>query len=224
MGIGIAVLEALNSKKGFILASTHYNEIKRFAEEHPDFINGSMAFDLATLKPIYRLEVGKSGESNALLIALRIGMPEALIERAHQIAYNEKMDYKEKLIQGIDEHQKPTVHETQMAHDTPMNPIEEPKSMFKPKPKPKFALGDSVYIHTMKRNGIVCELENSKGDIGVLVMNKKIKVNHKRLSLYLEAEELYPDDYDYDILFKSKEQRKQKKQIIKGKKDVIKME
>lgn len=209
MGIGIAVLEHLNSKNGFILASTHFNEIKRFAEEHPDFVNGSMAFDLGTLKPIYRLEVGKSGESNALLIALRIGMPKILIERAHEIAYNEKVDYKENLIRGIDEHKIK---------------VEEPKSMFKPKPKPKFALGDAVYIHTMKRNGIVCELENSKGDIGVLVLNKKIKVNHKRLSLYLEAEELYPEDYDYDILFKSKEQRKQKKQIIKGKKDVIMME
>lgn len=216
MGIGIAVLEVLNAKKGFILASTHYNEIKRFGEEHPDFINGSMAFDLATLKPIYRLEVGKSGESNALLIALRIGMPEALIERAHQIAYNEKVDYKEKLVKGFEEHHDHKVEEKIT--------VEEPKSIFKPKPVSKFALGDSVYIHTMKRNGIVCELENSKGDIGVLVMNKKIKVNHKRLSLYLEAEELYPDDYDYDILFKSKEQRKQKKQIIKGKKDVIMME
>ncbi len=49
MGIGIAVLEYLNSKSGFILASTHFNEIKRFAEEYPDFINGSMAFDLVTL-------------------------------------------------------------------------------------------------------------------------------------------------------------------------------
>lgn len=216
MGIGIAVLEALNSKKGFILASTHYNEIKRFAEEHPDFINGSMAFDLSTLKPIYRLEVGKSGESNALLIALRIGMPKDLIERAHQIAYNEKVDYKEKLTKGIEKYQNESAFQN--------IPTLEPKSIFKPKPKPKFALGDSVYIHSMKRNGIVCELENSKGDIGVIVMNKKIKVNHKRLSLYLEAEELYPDDYDYDILFKSKEQRKQKKQIVKGKKDVIMME
>lgn len=221
MGIGIAVLEVLNSKKGFVLASTHFSEIKRFAEDHPDFINGSMAFDLGTLKPIYRLEVGKSGESNALLIALRIGMSEALIERAHEIAYNEKVDYKDKLIKGIEEHLiyvAPHIETFAKTH------LEEPKSIFKPKPKPKFVLGDSVFIHTMKRNGIVCELENSKGDIGVLVLNKKIKVNHKRLSLYLEAEELYPDDYDYDILFKSKEQRKMKKQIVKGKKDVIMME
>jgi dsDNA-specific endonuclease/ATPase MutS2 len=221
MGIGIAVLEYLNSKKGFILASTHFNEIKRFAEEHPDFINGSMAFDLGTLKPVYRLEVGKCGESNALLIALRIGMSESLIERAHEIAYNEKVDYKDKLLKETDEHDNHTVlHNSIVSKED----IVEPKSMFRPKPKPKFALGDAVYIHTMKRNGIVCETENSKGDIGVLVLNKKIKVNHKRLSLYLEAEELYPEDYDYDILFKSKEQRKQKKQIVKGKKDVIMME
>lgn len=221
MGIGIAVLEYLNSKNGFILASTHFNEIKRFAEEHTDFINGSMAFDLGTLKPIYRLEVGKSGESNALLIALRIGMSEDLIERAHEIAYKEKVDYKKKLIKGMDEHHD---HEEPLLPTRQQNTVEEPKSIFKPKSKPKFALGDAVYIHTMKRNGIVCELENSKGDFGVLVLNKRIKVNHKRLSLYLEADELYPDDYDYDILFKSKEQRKQKKQIVKGKKDVIMME
>lgn len=218
MGIGIAVLEYLNTQKSYTLASTHYNEIKNFASRHPDFINGSMAFDIKSLMPLYKLEIGKSGDSNALLIALRIGMSKSLIERAHEIAYNEKMDV-----------QKELDHQIKQCDDFHMNPIEpvpekksEPdKSMYKPKPKPKFSLGDSVYIHTMKRTGIVCETENAKGEIGVQVMNKKIKVNHKRLSLYLEAQELYPDDYDMDIVFKSKEHRKNLKKVSKGKKDYI---
>lgn len=215
MGIGIAVLEYLNARKSYTLASTHYNEIKSFAANHPDFINGSMAFDIKSLMPLYRLEIGKSGESNALLIALRIGMSKAIIERAHEIAYNSKIDVQEELEQQIEQ------QSIQVERIVPELKQEPAPSIFKPKSAPKFNIGDAVYIHTMKRTGIVCETENAKGEIGVQVMNKKIKVNHKRLSLYLEADELYPEDYDMSIVFKTKEQRKNIKKVSKGKKDIV---
>jgi hypothetical protein len=81
-------------------------------------------------------------------------------------------------------------------------------------------VGDAVYIHTMRRTGIVCETENAKGEIGVMVKNKKIRVSHKRLSLHIEAAELYPEDYDMDIVFESKDDRKKKKKIGKGKRGI----
>ena len=48
-----------------------------------------------------------------------------------------------------------------------------------------------------------------------MVMRKKFKINHKRLSLYIDSEELYPEDYDFDIVFESKEKRKKKKLMTK---------
>jgi DNA mismatch repair protein MutS2 len=62
----------------------------------------------------------------------------------------------------------------------------------------------------MDRTGIVCELENNKGEIGVMVMKTRIKVNKKRVSLYIDGKEMYPEGYDYDIVLESKENRKKK--------------
>ena len=93
MGIAVAVLEELYSKGVVMLATTHYSEIKEFAAQTPGFKNGCMEFDINTLKPLYRLVVGKAGESNAFLIALRLGMKKELIEKAHRITYKEEKKY-----------------------------------------------------------------------------------------------------------------------------------
>ncbi|MDH8677299.1 hypothetical protein QE109_04015 [Fusibacter bizertensis] len=233
MGIGIAVLEKLNKKGAYILTSTHYNEIKAFADRHPDFKNGSMAFDLKTLSPLYKLNVGKSGESNALHIALRIGMPKELISRAHEIAYKEQnnysdfnMSYEKALIASEidvneflkinDENVKANLLES--TDDTVSKSLNYKKeSQFAPKKISPYKEGDAVLVTTMKKTGIVFERENSKGEVGVIVLGKRIKVNYKRLKPYLDSSELYPDEYDLDIVFESKENRKKDKLITKGK-------
>jgi hypothetical protein len=73
-----------------------------------------------------------------------------------------------------------------------------------------FKIGDCVFVSTLGRTGIVYELENSKGEVGIMYEKKKIKVNKKRLSLYIDSKELYPEDYDFDIVFESKENRKKR--------------
>ncbi|MDP4090392.1 MAG: endonuclease MutS2, partial [Bacillota bacterium] len=93
MGIAVAVLEEIHSKGAVMLATTHYSEIKEFAENTAGFKNGCMEFDINTLKPLYRLTVGRAGESNAFLIALRLGMDKGMIERAHRITYKEDKVY-----------------------------------------------------------------------------------------------------------------------------------
>ncbi|SDE14535.1 MutS domain V [Paenibacillus sp. UNCCL117] len=72
-------------------------------------------------------------------------------------------------------------------------------------------LGDSVYIAYLGRTGIVCELEDSRGNVGVLIQNQKFVINKKRLALHIENTKLYPADYDLDIVFESKENRKKRK-------------
>ena len=218
MGIAVAVLEEIQAKGAVMLATTHYSEIKEFAEKTPGFRNGCMEFDINTLKPLYRLVVGRPGESNAFLIALRLGMNKELIERAHRITYKEEKKYDSLLVEdkeegsvleeAIREHHEEKLEK--LKENIKMDSIAE-----KLKAKPKFKVGDCVYISTMDRTGIVCEQENSKGEVTVMVMRKKFKINHKRLSLYIDSEELYPEDYDFDIVFESKEKRKKKKLMTK---------
>lgn len=233
MGIGIAVLERLNKKGAYILTSTHYNEIKAFADRHPDFKNGSMAFDLKTISPLYKLNVGKSGESNALHIALRIGMPEDLISRAHEIAYKEQQNYSDfnvsyekALIASEVEVKKLLDKSTDAPEVLPINVLDHSiekssknkvESQFIPRKISAYKEGDAVYIATMRKNGIVYARENAKGDVGVIVLGKRIKVNYKRLKPFIDSSELYPEAYDLDIVFESKENRKKDKLITKGK-------
>ncbi len=209
MGIGVAVLESLYRKQATIIATTHYNEIKDFAANQEGFINGCMDFDINTLSPLYRLRIGEAGESNALLIALRLGMGKALIERAHEITYKEAKAYEAFKIPVASDNSPSPVAEAKKQL------IEEASEVKKAKGVSGFKIGDCVFISTMNRTGIVCEAENSRGELGVMVMKKKFKINHKRLSLYIEGGELYPEDYDFDIVFESKEDRKKKKLMTK---------
>ena len=71
-----------------------------------------------------------------------------------------------------------------------------------------YNIGDSVMVMPDKRIGIVCEPVNEKGVLRVQVAGKKIWINHKRVKLHVRAEELYPEDYDFSIIFDSVEQRK----------------
>lgn len=65
-----------------VVATTHYGEIKRFAQEHDDFVPAAMAFDRETLTPKYQLKIGEVGDSQALWIARKMKMEPQLIEKA----------------------------------------------------------------------------------------------------------------------------------------------
>lgn len=218
MGLAVSILEELHDRGATICATTHYSEIKYFAQDHPGFINGSMAFDIDTLKPLYRLNIGKAGESNAFLIALKLGMDRKVIEKAHKITYKEDKDYSD--YEEVENQKSASTINTILDHKHQKEKFKEAEKRIKmaeeAKKIPEFKIGDCVFISYMKRTGIVCQTENSKGEYGVMVMNKKLTINKKRLSIYIDSDELYPEDYDFDIVFKSKEYRKKDK-IMKKK-------
>lgn len=82
--LGIAILEHLHARSVRTVVTTHLSDLRRFATDHPGAENGSVAFDVATLRPTYRFELGVPGESNAFAIAARLGMDEAVLQNARR--------------------------------------------------------------------------------------------------------------------------------------------
>ena len=78
-----AVLEALAERGAVVVASTHLEPLKGFASTHPRARNASVEFDAERLAPTFRLIYDRPGQSYALSIGARLGLPAALIERAH---------------------------------------------------------------------------------------------------------------------------------------------
>lgn len=82
--IAKAILNELANSHCFGVVTTHYHNLKRFAEEHDYFINGAMLYDRQKLQPTFLLSIGNAGSSFAIEIAGKIGLPKKIIEMAKQ--------------------------------------------------------------------------------------------------------------------------------------------
>lgn len=83
--LAIATLQELQLRGCIVVATTHYSTIKDFSVKNPAFMTASMDFDLEKLTPTYRLIMNRAGESRALWIAERSGMPQKVLQSATQI-------------------------------------------------------------------------------------------------------------------------------------------
>lgn len=98
--ISMAVLDNLIEKKAFVLITTHQGILKNYGYTHPECINASVEFNSDTLSPTYKLLMGVPGESHALDIAKRSGLPNAIVNKARSYIANEKTDVSA-LIKGL---------------------------------------------------------------------------------------------------------------------------
>lgn len=206
MGIAVAILEELRNSGCMFLATTHYPEVKNYAGEHEEILNARMAFDRENLKPLYRLEVGKSGESCALYIAKRLGMPAGMLRVASQKAYGEEKEIPEELEQNAEE---------ELQRRKSPSIIKEKKMQLR-KETGLFVRGDSVTVLPEKKIGIVVNPPDDRGNVLVQIHGEKVEVNYKRLKLKASAADLYPEDYDFSIIFDTVENRKARHKMEKS--------
>lgn len=198
MGIAIAILEELRKSGCLFLVTTHYPEVKEYAKEADHIINARMTFDKETLRPTYQLVIGEAGESCAFYIAGRLGMSEEMLKVAAQAAYGGGAVSSYSFESGIKAGKQRQGSKIQ----------KKKKKSNNSELRTKYSRGDSVMVFPDKRLGIVCEPVNEKGVLRVQLPDKKIWINHKRVKLHVAAAKLYPEDYDFSILFDSVENRK----------------
>lgn len=102
--IGAAIAEALldrfNSQKSFGVITTHYQNLKHFANENKGVVNGAMLYDRHEMQPLFRLSIGNPGSSFAVEIARKIGLPEDVIAQASEIVGSEYINM-DKYLQDI---------------------------------------------------------------------------------------------------------------------------
>lgn len=83
--IAESILKRFNQSKAYGIITTHYQNLKHFADSTPGVVNGAMLYDRAEMRPLFMLQIGNPGSSFAVEIARKIGLPEDIIKDASEI-------------------------------------------------------------------------------------------------------------------------------------------
>ena len=199
--LAIAILEELYYKGCITIATTHYGEIKNFSGEHPHFENAAMEFKKDTLEPLYKLHIGRSGDSNALYISKKMGISDSIIEKTKKYIETKKYNYdlinSSKLTKKKEE-------------------IQEVDSKY------NYCIGDKVILLDNNESAIVYKELDELNNLTVFYKGEFIDINYKRIKLEISASELYPEGYDLNQLFTSYIDRKLEHDIARGSKKALK--
>ena len=95
--IAEAILRELVQRRVFGVITTHYTNLKHFAEETPGVVNGAMLYDRGAMRPLFQLSIGQAGSSFAIEIARQTGLSEEIIRYATDLVGEEHIDYDKQL-------------------------------------------------------------------------------------------------------------------------------
>lgn len=95
--IAEAILRELVNRRVFGIITTHYTNLKHFAEQTPGVVNGAMLYDRGAMRPLFQLSIGQAGSSFAIEIARQIGLSESIIRYATDLVGEEHIDYDKQL-------------------------------------------------------------------------------------------------------------------------------
>lgn len=132
--IGAAIAEALlkrfNERGAYGIITTHYQNLKHFADSTPGIVNGAMLYDRAEMRPLFQLQIGNPGSSFAVEIARKIGLPEDVISDASQIVGSDYIQ-SDKYLQDIVrdkrywENKRKNVHQKEKELDELLGKVQE---------------------------------------------------------------------------------------------------
>lgn len=169
--LAVAILENLRQKGAEIASTTHYSELKEYALKTDRVENGCCEFDVASLKPTYRLLIGMPGRSNALAIAGRLGIDETITDFAKALISEENTRF-EDAVDSLETARKQFDNEKQALED-------EKNKILKEKEKALKLLAES---ETKAQK----EIERAKAEADRIVDNARRAGN----SLLMEIEQL----------------------------------
>lgn len=132
MGGAIAesVLRQFWKKATYAVITTHYQNLKHFAEDHDHVVNGAMLYDRHEMRPLFQLQIGQPGSSFAIEIARKTGLPEEVINDASQIVGSEYIQ-SDKYLQDIVrdkrywENKRQTIHQREKSMEQTISRYEE---------------------------------------------------------------------------------------------------
>ena len=128
--IAEAVLKQFWQKKAFGVITTHYQNLKHFAEDHEGVANGAMLYDRHEMRPLFQLSIGQPGSSFAIEIARKTGLPEEVIKDASDIVGSEYIQ-SDKYLQDIVrdkrywEGKRQTIHQHEKSLESKINRYED---------------------------------------------------------------------------------------------------
>lgn len=114
--LAMAILEALRERHARVAATTHYAELKAYALQTAGVENGSCEFDVATLRPTYRLLIGVPGRSNAFAISSRLGLNQQIVDRARELVSGEDRRF-EDVVQNLEQSRQKLEAERRQAQE-----------------------------------------------------------------------------------------------------------
>ena len=189
--LAISILDEVVDRGARVMATTHYPELKAYGYNRPLVVNASVEFDIETLSPTYRLLIGVPGRSNAFEISKRLGLTNAIIDRAKSFTGTDRHEV-ESMIASLEESRLRSEREADEAHilledaaqiradlETRLRTYDEKKESLEKKAKEKAR----KIVDEAKREAenIIQELRKMKADAAANVKEHELIDAKKRL-------------------------------------------